>query len=414
MPAKKKNPARRSADGKGRALMEQSGKVNLSDLDKMVAESMKDIPSDAELSDEDDDLMNELLELAGEESSPPAISSPVAPVTSVGTGSHLQKQIAFLKERLEMYAQAESNAKSKGESTKARRMNRGVKTLQDLLKKTESGQNINDDDIPPPVAPGSSNPTSQETTPESERAPAVGQQAVMHEPKPVLWTPSEQSHPVPAPRPVAPSIQQAAQSTGGQAIPQQPVSGGFILGESTLITADIPVYDPFGVYNTYQPTLGQQIKDIPDNRQSSSPASLPSNTSSASRPSPLSVTPGHTDTMITKTESETQNMMIARRDQYKAAALQAKRSGDNGKAVRYMKIAKQFDQVIAALERGDPIDLSGMPPPPPNVTVDSSSKFPVQPTERSAMQASASTMAAAAAAEEIDIPELDTQGIIDL
>jgi len=76
---------------------------------------------------------------------------------------------------------------------------------------------------------------------------------------------------------------------------------GFILGESTLITADIPVYDPFGVYNTYQPTLGQQIKDIPDNRQSSSPASLPSNTSSASRPSPLSVTPGHTDTMITKT-----------------------------------------------------------------------------------------------------------------
>ena len=47
------------------------------------------------------------------------------------------------------------------------------------------------------------------------------------------------------------------------------------------------------------------------------------------------------------------------------------------------------------------------------LTVDSSSKFPVQPTERSAMQASASTMAAAAA-EEIDIPELDTQGIIDL
>ena len=31
--------------------------MNLSDLDKMVAESMKDIPSDAELSDEDDDLM---------------------------------------------------------------------------------------------------------------------------------------------------------------------------------------------------------------------------------------------------------------------------------------------------------------------------------------------------------------------
>ena len=32
--------------------------VNMTDLDKMVAESMKDIPSDAELSDdEDDDLM---------------------------------------------------------------------------------------------------------------------------------------------------------------------------------------------------------------------------------------------------------------------------------------------------------------------------------------------------------------------
>ena len=34
-------------------------------------------------------------------------------------------------------------------------------------------------------------------------------------------------------------------------------------------------------------------------------------------------------------------------------------------ATKYAKTAKQFDRVLEALNEGNPVDLSQMPPPPP-------------------------------------------------
>jgi len=59
-------------------------------------------------------------------------------------------------------------------------------------------------------------------------------------------------------------------------------------------------------------------------------------------------------------------MIKERQDLYKQAALQAKRAGNSNLAIQYVRTAKQFEPVIAALQAGKPVDLSGMPPPPPD------------------------------------------------
>lgn len=58
-------------------------------------------------------------------------------------------------------------------------------------------------------------------------------------------------------------------------------------------------------------------------------------------------------------------MLAGRRNQYKKAALAAKKKGDLTMATKYAKTAKQFDRVLEALAAGNPVDLSQMPPPPP-------------------------------------------------
>lgn len=51
-----------------------------------------------------------------------------------------------------MYEEAERNAKIAGETSRARRFSRGLKTIKDLLKQANGGKSINPDDIPPEVA----------------------------------------------------------------------------------------------------------------------------------------------------------------------------------------------------------------------------------------------------------------------
>ncbi|XP_030852096.1 coiled-coil and C2 domain-containing protein 1-like isoform X3 [Strongylocentrotus purpuratus] len=65
------------------------------------------------------------------------------------------------------------------------------------------------------------------------------------------------------------------------------------------------------------------------------------------------------------TDADQLKLLSVKRDQYKMAALLAKRSGDIKTAAEHLKVAKQFDAVINALEAGQQVDLSGMPGPPP-------------------------------------------------
>lgn len=65
--------------------------------------------------------------------------------------SSTQELIKLLQERLTLYETAEQKAKKENESGKARRYNRGVRTLKEMLASAKTGRSISEADIPPPL-----------------------------------------------------------------------------------------------------------------------------------------------------------------------------------------------------------------------------------------------------------------------
>lgn len=226
--------------------------VSPSNLDKMIAESLQDVPSDEDESDDENDpnLLSELNELTGE---PPVVEATPTPTPGP---SETPNTKTLLAERLKMYELAEENAKKAGETSRARRFNRGIKTLKDLIKTSNAGRPINPEDIPPEVAV-----------------------TITKKPDPIL-------EPI---RP-APSIPE----------PVEPVS--------------------------------------------------------PSVPEPSPVKSPEQERML--------EILNQRKRDFKLAAVNAKREENTTLAVQYVKIAKQFDAVIAAVESAQLVDLSKMPPSP--------------------------------------------------
>ncbi|XP_012528243.1 coiled-coil and C2 domain-containing protein 1-like isoform X2 [Monomorium pharaonis] len=137
-------------------------------LDEMVTDCTKDINSDEEPSEGDDDpaLMKELQMLAGNETVTETLEIPelmeekeqAEHDESESTGieeenNSTQELVKLLQERLQIYEIAEGRAKEKNETGKARRYNRGIKILKGMLISIQSGGNINEADIPPALPP---------------------------------------------------------------------------------------------------------------------------------------------------------------------------------------------------------------------------------------------------------------------
>ncbi|KAH8249506.1 hypothetical protein KR032_010088 [Drosophila birchii] len=267
-----------ASGGGGRPKPKPKAKlVPASDLDKMIADSLRDVSDDDddENLENDSDLLGELNGIGGvdmeEDEEQPAEEPPAAseepvqtflPTTTVDT-------LGIIKQRLEMYKVAEANAKAAGDSGKARRFGRGLKTLQDLHKQAAAGKSINVDDIPPEVS----------VKPAGGVAPAA---AAEESP-----APSTSASPPPIPSRAAPA-------------PPTPTSP---IAPTTSVAPSTP-------------------------------------------PNPLVA------------------QMRSRQNEYKAAALQSKRSGDTATALQFLKVVKQFDVVVKMCEDGQEVDLSDMPPPP--------------------------------------------------
>uniref|UniRef100_A0A8C3TQ73 Coiled-coil and C2 domain containing 1B n=1 Tax=Catharus ustulatus TaxID=91951 RepID=A0A8C3TQ73_CATUS len=103
-------------------------------IEKMAAECMKDLNEDEDADDEDLEKDTDLLT-----SSLPAVTS------------ELQQT---LQGRIADYRTAISNAKESGESAKLRRYERGLKTLETMLAAVKKGKKISEEEMPPPVATG--------------------------------------------------------------------------------------------------------------------------------------------------------------------------------------------------------------------------------------------------------------------
>ncbi len=149
--------------------------IPAANLDAMVADCMRDIPSDEEEGDEeggdDPDLMAELEEMREMEEemrSPSAgktISFPTA-IEPIGGGGGGGAAAAAASDSMEMaggdllttldsrianYSEAKSQAESSGETSRARRFGRGLATLQEQRRRVLAGKGVDDADIPPAV-----------------------------------------------------------------------------------------------------------------------------------------------------------------------------------------------------------------------------------------------------------------------
>ncbi|KAK9298155.1 hypothetical protein QLX08_008390 [Tetragonisca angustula] len=143
--------------------------VSKENLDAMVADSMRDINLEEEMSDGDDDpeLLSELKMITGEETSesvsPDKEGNLVAESTEQPeTQNDNENTVKLLRERLRLYEIAEKRAKETNELSRARRFNRGIKTLKELLSNAQAGKFINESDIPPELPPHATAETTAE------------------------------------------------------------------------------------------------------------------------------------------------------------------------------------------------------------------------------------------------------------
>ncbi|XP_055329566.1 coiled-coil and C2 domain-containing protein 1-like [Paramacrobiotus metropolitanus] len=93
----------------------------------------------------------------------------------------------------------------------------------------------------------------------------------------------------------------------------------------------------------------------------------------------------------------------SRREEYRHAALEAKRAENKKDAMRFMTVAKQFDVVIEAAERGEELDLSEMPPHPSELPPESPGPVKTAPEPPRTVP----PRAPAPVAGDDDIPEID-------
>ncbi|XP_013133714.1 PREDICTED: coiled-coil and C2 domain-containing protein 1-like isoform X2 [Papilio polytes] len=256
--------------GGGARRPKKPAPVPVTNLDAMIAESLKDIPSDDEGSGDDDDpdLLSELKELAIDDDEapppPPRAARPAPPPP----GSTDSSVISVLQDRITNYSAAEKHAKDSGESSRARRFGRGLKTLNDLLKQAKAGRPIKNEDIPPPVTLGKSAPEQ----PAAEPIPSA--------PPRTVPAPEAEELPI-APEPMEP--------------PPPP-----------------PRVESQGISSERQEGL---------------------------------------------------QIILRRKEEFKAAALSCKHSGDKALALEHLKVVKQFELVVDAYKAGQEMDLSELPTP---------------------------------------------------
>ncbi|XP_045712691.1 coiled-coil and C2 domain-containing protein 1B isoform X4 [Phyllostomus hastatus] len=251
-----------------RDVEEEEEEEGLEDDTDLLAELQEVLGADEEAGSPYDDetaVLGSSEEDKGQENTEPPVQTALltasVPVAQAGGPRGLQ---ALLEERIHNYQEAAASAKEAGEAAKARRCERGLKTLESQLAAVRKGRKISEDEIPPPVALGKKPPAPQET---ANRSPVADLSA------PATLLPDNPSQP-----------------------------------ETSLSGSPAP------------------------------PSSDPD-------PGP-------------------QALLAARQREYKVAALNAKRAGDLDRARELMRIGKRFGAVLEALEKGQPVDLSAMPPAP--------------------------------------------------
>lgn len=299
------------------------------ELNNMIQMSMKEFEDDEEeVSDTEDPEL--LAELAGLESDDESIDA-----AKSSSASSSSSYIPTLQDRLLNYKAAFQHAKSVNDAVKLKRFERGIKTIEDLLSETKCGKAIKDEDIPPQISIPSStpkNPTIQNTQPTANAASSSDSQSINN-----------------------------SQSTIN-------TSQNVILNNTSQNVFNNNQNLPFNP----DPTLNKVVQIPLINKSSGAVISSPNiENTSIYKPTPFVNPVINTQaqqitapTKIFNQHSQNNELLLTnRREEYKLAALSMKASGNNAKALEFMKIVKQMDALLCNVKEGKPIDSAQIPPP---------------------------------------------------
>uniref|UniRef100_A0AAR2IS88 Coiled-coil and C2 domain-containing protein 1B n=1 Tax=Pygocentrus nattereri TaxID=42514 RepID=A0AAR2IS88_PYGNA len=311
----------------------------MEDIEKMTEACMKDIDDD----DDDDNLEDDedlLVVFAFRNCVCSLVSSVLLcpqerkPSAVVGSVEHT------LEERISMYRTAITNAKTAGESTKARRYERGLKTLQSMLSSVRKGGKINEAEIPPPVSCGVPD------GPPRPPAPAAGAAT------PELESPEEhaESDSAVETTPVSMetasiSMQPAASSEEGQPTKEMLLERQKEYRMAALKAKQAGDIEKAKMHIKASKGFDAVIEALEKGQ--------PRNTCA----SPVS----QSGPVQPKTVLEALEQRMAK---YKEACAQAKASGDDRKARMHDRIAKQYQSAIRSHKAGRPVNYDELPVPP--------------------------------------------------
>uniref|UniRef100_A0A8D3DVT7 Coiled-coil and C2 domain-containing protein 1B n=1 Tax=Scophthalmus maximus TaxID=52904 RepID=A0A8D3DVT7_SCOMX len=352
----------------------------MAEIERMAALCMKDLDVE-EMGDDDlddEDLLAELNEVLEDDEVqapapiPPTVS-PAAPKASVTSHSAAPGGAtgpeSCLLERIEMYKTAIANAKAAGETSKVRRYDRGLKTLQSMLTSFKKGKPVNEEEMPPPVALGG-NPNvtaGSESVKERELPepvlvppPPTNQKPLREAPptapntKPVFLTPPQK--PAAAITPETPAIS-----------PLTPCQPGYsncavLSRQREYKMAAINAKQSGDIDQAKQLYLTAKKLDMLvealDRGEPVDLCSLPLPPGQCV-PAPTNVAPSDLPAPSSLAEALQQRLDI-----YKSAAEGAKSKGDDRKARMHQRIVKQYQDAIRAHKAGRPVNLSDLPVPP--------------------------------------------------
>ncbi|XP_044526333.1 coiled-coil and C2 domain-containing protein 1A [Gracilinanus agilis] len=351
-------------------------------IEKMASLCMKDL-DEGEGEEEDDDvedddeLLAELNEVLGErEETQDTQSLPMAKSPNL-----LQPKIspssadmeATLAERLTMYQTAIINAKHAGDSSKVRRYERGVKTLENLLVSVKKGRNINEEDIPPPVAVGKSPVPTPEVLPMQSIIPTQPSQHQLPvaPPKTLPVPPNHGSGVTEKPAPVASSVSSGPGSSGSLLLLQErqrEYKRAALRSKQEGDSEAAAKY--YRVAKSFDAVLDAMARGeaVDLSRLPPPPDQMPKNLPSPGLQPPAS-TPG-TGTIspsMPEMPPPPRTLLEAleqRMERYRVAAGQAKDKGDDRKARMHDRIVKQYQDAIRAHKLGRSVDVAELPVPP--------------------------------------------------
>ena len=301
-----------------------------------------------------------------------------------------------IQDRLKMYNDALKEAESQKDTSKIRRYKRAIGTIEDMLKATRGGRPINMEELPPivSVAPPTkppvtvSQPLSQPPTtstkpkpkPSSQTGPGNlidldapefdefnlseedmsilmasfaddrGSKTTPTNPVPVTQTTPTTQQPKPPPPKPAPK----PQSRTSQPQPRPP----------GLIDLDTPEFSEFDLSDAdIEAMAGMLVDDrTKPKEQVVSTSRPPPDRTTQSLPTKPPIQTGGGGAV---SKDQVHAVLVERKDQYMKAMQKARSQGDSKTQKKYGMVAVQFEHALKSIDSNQPLDLRGIPPPPP-------------------------------------------------